>query len=131
MKGKLGNHTILFSAEVDGVDPAYYNTPNHNPASMRRYVELKTSRIVSNERQHRNFCRLVNKNGPKYCDKSMTCRPEFLCTKNYLTDEKFINNNHCVYIYSELPLICNSILRTLFQILIKWEKVYRWIDFYK
>lgn len=62
MKGKLGNHTILFSAEVDGVDPAYYNTPNHNPASMRRYVELKTSRIISNERQHRNFCRLVNKN---------------------------------------------------------------------
>lgn len=57
MKGKLGNHTILFSAEVDGEDPAFYNNPNHNPTSMQQYVELKTSRIISNERQHRNFCR--------------------------------------------------------------------------
>lgn len=50
-KGKLGYHRLLFCAEMDGVHP--------DPTPPKRYVELKTSRIITGERQERNFRRLV------------------------------------------------------------------------
>ncbi|XP_054716954.1 decapping and exoribonuclease protein-like [Uloborus diversus] len=54
MKGRLNGHALLFSAEVDGVDPAHIG---RDPASMGKYVEFKTSRIIETERQRRSFCR--------------------------------------------------------------------------
>lgn len=57
MKGKLQDHRILFSAELDGVDPSYFNDPERDPTSMQRYAELKTSKIILNERVRRSFVR--------------------------------------------------------------------------
>lgn len=59
LKGRLQNHSILFSAEVDGEDPSYYATAGCNPSSTKCYVELKTSRIIQNERQNQSFLRLA------------------------------------------------------------------------
>lgn len=51
-KGKLEHHRLLFSAEMDGVHP--------DPIPPKRYVELKTSRIITGKKQEWNFRRLVN-----------------------------------------------------------------------
>ncbi|KFM75770.1 Protein Dom3Z, partial [Stegodyphus mimosarum] len=51
LKGRLNNHTLLYSAEVDGEDPSYFRHPGNDPNSTRCYMELKTSRIITNERQ--------------------------------------------------------------------------------
>lgn len=50
-KGKLGPHRLLFGAEMDGVHP--------DPTPPKRYVELKTSRIITDEKQEWIFRRLV------------------------------------------------------------------------
>lgn len=57
LKGRLNNHTLLFSAEVDGKDPAYLKKSDNDPTSTESYIELKTSRIITSDRQNRNFCR--------------------------------------------------------------------------
>lgn len=57
MKGKLKDHTILYGAEIDAVDPAYFEVPDQDPSSMQRYIELKTSKIIVNDRVRRSFCR--------------------------------------------------------------------------
>ncbi|GIY86648.1 decapping and exoribonuclease protein [Caerostris darwini] len=57
LKGRLDKHTLLYSAEVDGKDPLYNNNRDKDPQSTQCYSELKTSRIITTERQHINFCR--------------------------------------------------------------------------
>jgi len=55
LKGRLNSHTFLYGAEVDGKDPDCLK--NHTPESTKSYIELKTSRIITSDRQNRNFCR--------------------------------------------------------------------------
>lgn len=55
MKRNLGHHRILCSAEVDGVDPKQER--RHKPSSMLPYIELKTSRLITSDRQEANFRR--------------------------------------------------------------------------
>ncbi|GFR12862.1 decapping and exoribonuclease protein [Trichonephila clavata] len=56
LKGRLNNHTLLYSAEVDGKDP-FYRSLDGDPTSTQCYIELKTSRMITSDRQHFNFCR--------------------------------------------------------------------------
>lgn len=54
MKGKLGNHSILFSGETDAVDPEVVSKTNDSK-SMSRFVEIKTNNVLSDERKENNF----------------------------------------------------------------------------
>lgn len=56
LKGRLNNHTLLYSAEVDGKDPFYRNFDG-DPKSTQCYLELKTSRMITSDRQYLNFGR--------------------------------------------------------------------------
>lgn len=50
VKTKLGEHSLILGAEVDcQTDDKVPNDP------ARNYVELKTSKIITNEREMRNF----------------------------------------------------------------------------
>ncbi|CAL1277924.1 unnamed protein product [Larinioides sclopetarius] len=57
LKGRLNNHTLLYSAEVDGKDTSNNIHADGDPQSTQCYTELKTSRIITAQRQHINFCR--------------------------------------------------------------------------
>ncbi|CAN7982322.1 unnamed protein product, partial [Ixodes hexagonus] len=51
LKGMVGRHSLLFSAEVDAID----NDVPHEPGSMEAYVEFKTAREITHKGQERNF----------------------------------------------------------------------------
>lgn len=51
LKGRLGSHSLLFTAEVDAID----NDVSQEPGSTAAYVEFKTSRILTHPNQERNF----------------------------------------------------------------------------
>ena len=52
MRSRLHNHSLVYGAEVDGADPALYKTPH---ADLGAFVELKTSKEVTSEREHRTL----------------------------------------------------------------------------
>uniref|UniRef100_T1JH46 Decapping nuclease n=1 Tax=Strigamia maritima TaxID=126957 RepID=T1JH46_STRMM len=52
VRTRLNSHILVFGAEMDCVSPS-----TSNSSSMSRYVELKTNRIISSQRQERNFQR--------------------------------------------------------------------------
>lgn len=54
MKGKLQNHSILFSGETDAVDPKVVSKSNDSK-SMGRFVEIKTNYMLLDERKMNNF----------------------------------------------------------------------------
>ena len=47
MRSRLASHSLVYVAEVDGVDPEKYRPPH---AHLTAFVELKTSKEISNER---------------------------------------------------------------------------------
>ncbi|KAG0413809.1 hypothetical protein HPB47_009021 [Ixodes persulcatus] len=51
LKGRLGSHSLLFTAEVDAID----NDVSQEPGSTAAYVEFKTARIMTHPNQERNF----------------------------------------------------------------------------
>lgn len=56
-RSKLGEHYILYGAETDGVDSNVLIDLDSqiNEISPTKFIELKTSRFIQNERQDRNF----------------------------------------------------------------------------
>ncbi|GIY86647.1 NAD-capped RNA hydrolase DXO1 [Caerostris darwini] len=58
LKGRLGKHTLLYSAEVDGKDPL----ADANKPPTECYLELKTSKMYQNaaatDNEYRKFCTL-------------------------------------------------------------------------
>ncbi|XP_067143943.1 decapping and exoribonuclease protein-like isoform X2 [Centruroides vittatus] len=50
VRSRLKNHSLVYGAEVDCVEQCSYE-------GSKPYVELKTSRNITSDRQHRNFCR--------------------------------------------------------------------------
>ncbi|XP_026542689.1 decapping and exoribonuclease protein isoform X2 [Notechis scutatus] len=52
IRSRLGNHSLLFSGEVDCTDP---RSPSPQPPSC--YVELKTSKVMHSPAQRRSFYR--------------------------------------------------------------------------
>lgn len=54
-RSKLNNHYLLYGAEVDGVDSLDLVSSDVSHLNNVRFVELKTSRQIQNERQDRNF----------------------------------------------------------------------------
>ncbi|KAH7937423.1 hypothetical protein HPB49_011997 [Dermacentor silvarum] len=58
VRSRLESHSLVFGAEVDGVDPRVHRHGRQSqPGSTGSYVELKTSRDCLSEQQYRNFCR--------------------------------------------------------------------------
>lgn len=62
-KNKLNNHTILYGAEVDGIDspvPVFLKSElDQDKLKSRKFIELKTSLEPLNNRQNRNFKKFV------------------------------------------------------------------------
>lgn len=52
MRSRLHDHSLVYGAEVDGADPALYKTPH---GDLGAFVELKTSKEVTSEREHRTL----------------------------------------------------------------------------
>ncbi|XP_037518555.1 decapping and exoribonuclease protein isoform X1 [Rhipicephalus sanguineus] len=58
VRSRLESHSLVFGAEVDGVDPRVHRHGRQSqPGSTGCYIELKTSRDCLSEQQYRNFCR--------------------------------------------------------------------------
>ncbi|XP_003737799.1 decapping and exoribonuclease protein [Galendromus occidentalis] len=58
VRTRLGeSHSLLFGAEIDAVDPKVLQKKPHLKHSTRRYVEMKTSRRIDNDRQNETFLR--------------------------------------------------------------------------
>ncbi|XP_037074049.1 decapping and exoribonuclease protein-like isoform X2 [Pollicipes pollicipes] len=53
LRSRLGSHSLVYGAEVDGLDPHHTG----DPSTMARFVELKTSREVDNQRQRNTLRR--------------------------------------------------------------------------
>lgn len=45
----LGEHSLVYGAEVDGADPSLYKTPHRD---LKAFVELKTCKEVTSEKEH-------------------------------------------------------------------------------
>ncbi|KAG0729817.1 Decapping and exoribonuclease protein [Chionoecetes opilio] len=54
MRSRLQDHSLVFGAEVDGADPALYKAPH---ADLKAFVELKTGKEVTSEREQRTLHR--------------------------------------------------------------------------
>ncbi|XP_066944469.1 decapping and exoribonuclease protein-like isoform X1 [Macrobrachium rosenbergii] len=54
LRSRLEKHSIVYSAEVDGVNPEKYESP---PVDLRAFVELKTNKILNEERDVRSLHR--------------------------------------------------------------------------
>lgn len=54
MRSRLHNHSLVYGAEVDGADPTLYKTPH---TDLKAFVELKTSKEVTSERENRTLHR--------------------------------------------------------------------------
>lgn len=56
VRTRLGkSHSLVYGAEVDAVDAKLVEQKPHLKHSTQRYVEMKTSRRVDNQRQHENL----------------------------------------------------------------------------
>ncbi|KAK7074363.1 hypothetical protein SK128_026899 [Halocaridina rubra] len=47
MRSRLGDHSLVYCAEVDGVDPKKYRTPH---SDLSAFVELKTNKSLDTDR---------------------------------------------------------------------------------
>ena len=62
-KSRLGSNSILFGAEMDGYqlnecsESQNKKAENINLSTDGHFVEMKTSRLIENDRQHNTFCR--------------------------------------------------------------------------
>jgi hypothetical protein len=62
-KSRLGSNAILFGAEMDGyqlnsnTEPKAKKADDLNLSSDGHFIEMKTSRLIENDRQHNTFCR--------------------------------------------------------------------------
>ncbi|KAG8187164.1 hypothetical protein JTE90_020039 [Oedothorax gibbosus] len=102
-KGRLNSHTILFSAEVDGKDPVCLNQPDGNTDAIKSYIELKTSRIITTNRQNRNFCRF--KLLKWWLQSFLVGIPKIICG---FRDDNGIVRNLDVFPTAEIPKIAQN-----------------------
>lgn len=49
MRSSLGEHSLVYGAEVDGADPSLYKSPHRD---LKAFVELKTCKEVTSEKEH-------------------------------------------------------------------------------
>lgn len=49
VRSSLGEHSLVYGAEVDGADPSLYKSPHRD---LKSFVELKTCKEVTSEKEH-------------------------------------------------------------------------------
>ncbi|KAK3877006.1 hypothetical protein Pcinc_018259 [Petrolisthes cinctipes] len=54
VRSRLESHSLVYGAEVDGADPSLYKTPHRD---LSAFIELKTSKEVTSERDQNNMNR--------------------------------------------------------------------------
>lgn len=54
VRSRLESHSLVYGAEVDGADPSKYKTPH---ADLKAFVELKTSKELITDNDHRSLYR--------------------------------------------------------------------------
>ncbi|XP_055948080.1 decapping and exoribonuclease protein-like [Argiope bruennichi] len=103
LKGRFNNHTLLYSAEVDGKDTSNNIHADRDPQSTQCYTELKTSRIITAQRQHINFCRY--KLLKWWLQSFLVGIPKIICG---FRDDQGIVRNLEVFPVAEIPRIAQN-----------------------